>query len=246
MIMTKKISVLCALLFILPVFAFANIEDDVWSYVFHLEYSGASITVAQGAKSAYGSIPVAFTASLDPKTAPFYAEVVSVKGKTLTRFGIPPATSIDTSSGKSPLELHGPYFADADHVAFYTTIGKHLFDISVRKSSFCNDDGKCNAPVGENYVNCPIDCPAPVNAVIPAVDTPAPTSLPTTESPTQVVAPTAPVVATPTTDNSYVTTSEGVTQKSTTNTKAVLSLVGGILIIVFALVVRRVRKNSQQ
>lgn len=246
MIMTKKFSTLCSILFILPIFAFANVEDDVWSYVFHLEYSGGNITVAQGTKSVYGSIPVAFTSTVDPKSTPFYAEVVSVKGKQLARFGIPPPTSIDTSSGKSPLELHGPYFADADHVGFYTATGKHLFDISVRKSSFCNDDGKCNAPVGENYINCPLDCPAPANVVTPAVYTPEPTSLPIKETPTQEVATqTAPAVV-PSVDDSYVTTTEGTAPKNTSSTKAVLSLVGGILIIVFALVVRKVRKNREE
>lgn len=242
--MTKKISLFSALLFILPMFTFANIEDDVWSYVFHLEYRGGVIAVAEGANSPYSPIPVLFTPTVDADTSPFYAEIISVRGKTLGRFGIPPPTSIDISSGKSPLELRGPFFANADHVAFYSANKKHLFDISVRKSSFCNDDNTCNAPVGENYINCPLDCPLPANTVSPVSGTPEPP--PTQPSITQEVATqTTPTITPISAEAPYVTTSEGATPKNTTNTKAVLSLVGGILIIVFALVVKKVRKNRE-
>lgn len=243
--MLKKISALCSLLLIVPMFACANIEDDVWSYVFHLEYSGGSIAVAQGAKSAYNPIPVAFTSTTDSNTSPFYAEVISIKGKILSRFGIPPPTSIDTSSGKSPLELRAPFFADADHVSFYATNKKHLFDISVRKSSFCNDDNKCNAPVGENYINCPLDCPIPANVTNPDVSPREATPL-APQAPLQEVNTATNTVTPITVEEPYVTTSAGEAPKSTSNTKAVLSLVVGILIIVFALVVKKVRKNREE
>jgi hypothetical protein len=151
----------------------------------------------------------------------------------------------DIASGKTKIEPMGPYFAYADRVIFYAKGGKKLFEISVRGSSFCNANKSCDAAVGENFRNCPMDCPAPIEPAPTTVSPGIPPSIATTgrkEIPA-VDTPTTPVTGT---DASSVTVSTGQpTGKRGVDTKVVLSFVGGIIIIVFAIVLRRVGRNME-
>ncbi len=241
----KYISLLT--LFLAPLFVFANTEDDVWSYVFHLEYQNGSIVIAESAALPYSSIPVEFPPQSDVKSMPFYGEIISIRGKSLALFGFQSPTLINTATGVSPLEVRGPYFANADHVSFYKKGGKHLFDISVARSSFCNDDNVCNVNVGENYRNCPNDCPT-TEAITSLTNVNAVATSSFEVQAEQTIATITPEDKTQAIDTSYVVTSQNggdTFPQNGSSTKTILSFIGGILVIIFALVVRQTRKNIQ-
>ena len=52
-------------------------------------------------------------------------------------------------------------------MVFYNFQGNLLLTISVSESSFCNEDGICDADRGETPSNCPTDCSLP--ALVPPV-----------------------------------------------------------------------------
>lgn len=61
--------------------------------------------------------------------------------------------------------MKAPYVADGQKAVFYNAQNEALLTISVAESSYCNDDGICNADRGEDSLSCPKDCkqtlPAP-------------------------------------------------------------------------------------
>lgn len=242
----KKLLTFLVLL-IIPITAVANVEEDVWSYVFHLEYANGALSVRADIKTPYSPIPMLFTPVIDAAQAPFYGVVVSGKGKTLEKFGIPSATTINTVTGKSEMEVVGPYFANADHVAFYTKEGKHLLTVSVKGSSFCNDNNKCNADVGENYINCPLDCPAPAktpvyNPITTPIPPTAPTISSTTQQPEQKVGPVNGAI-----DSSYVTANnpEVPVSGGWMSAKTILMIGAGILMIILGFVYFRIKRSME-
>ncbi len=226
---------------IIPIFAFANYEADIWSYVFHLEYKQGTLAVDSGAKYPYDSIPEEYNAQNNAALTDFYGIVVSVKNKEIGRFGFnTPATTVE-ALGKSIMSIHAPYFADANRVAFYQKGGKHLFDVSVKGSSFCNDDNVCNANVGENSNNCPNDCLAILN-------TPPPAAPPSTEV-APITPPTTPVVTTPSQETAPIEASGVVQKTETASPKVVFSplnimiFVGSALLLLLIVILLRIRKH---
>ena len=239
--MKKILTILFLGITLLPITIFANVEEDVWSYVFHLEDSSGVISVDKSVKFPYNLIPVEYASVGDISTTPNYGVVVSIKKVELAKFPIEKSTKIVPALGKGILDVHAPYFADADHVSFYSKSGSHLFDISVKSSSFCNDNSKCDNAVGENYVNCPFDCPAPTKELTPPAKTPINPSVPK-EMPQPIIAvnegaSVAPIIP--------ITTSQPIKSEEMPplSTAAILSLVGGVLFIIFAFVLFRIRKN---
>lgn len=239
--MKKILTILFLGITLLPISTFANVEDDVWSYVFHLEDIGGVISVDKSVKFPYNLIPVEYTSLGDISTSANYGVVVSVKKTELTKFPIVKSVRIVPALAKGIFDVQAPYFADADHVSFYTKTGAHLFDVSVKSSSFCNDNNKCDSAVGENYVNCPLDCPAPTKELAPPAQTPINPSVPKEMSqPITAVnegASVAPIIP--------ITTSQPIKSEEMPplSTVAILSLVGGVLFIIFAFVLFRIRKN---
>lgn len=233
-------------LLIIPFTSFANVEEGIWSYVFHLESVNGTLSVRTDTKTPYSPVPILFTPVIDVAQAPFYGIVLSVKGKTLEKFGIPPATTVNTVTGKSEMEVSGPYFADAERVAFYTKEGKHLFDISVKGSSFCNDDNKCNVDVGENYINCPLDCPAPIKTPsVPLITPPVTPIVTTAPSSTEQVKPETPASQS-NIDASYITTNNSETPTSGgVSTKALLMFGAGLLMIILGFAYYRIRQSME-
>ena len=158
----KTLTVVFLVLFLsFPVFAFANVDDDIWVYSFLLQYKQGILAPQEGVEIPYDLIPTAFEEEVPATKGEYYGIILTVKGKEDARFGFNKPTVQNVSSGKSLLAVRAPYFANADHVSFYSRDGKHLFDISVRGSSFCNDNNSCDTQTGENYLNCPNDCPPP-------------------------------------------------------------------------------------
>ena len=217
------------------------VDSEYWSYQFHLEYDNGVLQVEKGVDYPYSSIPVEYRPQYDPTNADFYGVVVNIKNKEDARFGFMAPTTTVVALGKSLLSVWGPMFADADHVSFYTRSNKHLFDISVKDSSFCNDNNICDETIGENGRNCPNDChtPPPSNQeTIITPTTPEPQSVP-------IIAPS--VAIEPSTQKEATT--GGVLTISTPGTKifftpgVIIMLVGGMLLVILGIILLRIRKN---
>jgi hypothetical protein len=221
----------------------ANIDDDIWVYALHLEVKQGVLGIDSGAKYPYNTLPMAFDGPTAPDGFDYYGTVISGKGVVLGQFAFnKPATEV-ISLGKSVLTVHAPYFANADHITLYKKGGVKLFNISVSETSFCNDNNKCNSEVGENYINCPNDCPVPADVITPTPEesTPAPEIAP---SPNPTVSPEVPVDVTTVPPSN--TNQDGVTSTtSQTNTVRVVAFVTGILAILLGTILwLRRRKKS--
>lgn len=227
--------------FFIPMFSSANIDDDIWIYVFRLEYAQGTLSTEAGLKVPYDLIPTAFEEKVSAGEGDYYGTIFTGTGKEDARFGFNKPTTQNISSGKSLLPVRAPYFANADHVSFYSRGGKHLFDVSVKGSSFCNDNNSCNTEAGENYLNCPNDCPPPPPASID------PTPLPVTPSSgtggeTTVTPPESPVPSPEPVTGTVVKTPGNIPSISLSPvTIAVLVVSMLVLLILFA--VWKVRKN---
>lgn len=217
------------------------VDSEYWSYQFHLEYSKGVLQVEKGVDYPYSPIPIEYHQQYDPAQSDFYGVIINIKNKEDARFGFMTPTTTTVALGKSLLSVWAPKYADADHVSFYSKTNKHLFDISVRDSSFCNDNNICDENIGESGLNCPNDCPTITgHTVEPTVaTTPEPVNIP-------VVTPT---VATNPTTQTETPASGGVITTSTSSTKTfftpgvIIMLVGGLLLVVLGIVLLRVRKN---
>ncbi len=242
----KKTFLVLLTLFLLPTRSFAMVDSDVWSYVFHLEYKNGILQTEEGMKYPYSPVPVEYIPEYKSNETDFYGIVYNMKNTEEARFGFMAPSTTVVSLGKSVFDVLAPKFADAERVAFYSKAGKLLFAVSVKDSSFCDDNLRCDSAVGESYLNCPHDCPAPVSPVTPP--TPPVISPPLSpETPPIVVAPSPSTAAATSADTTYVTTSTNPTspQKSGFDVKTILSFVGGILLITLALVVYRIKKSSE-
>ena len=241
----KKLTAIFATLLLLPLYSSAMVDSEYWSYVFHLEYSQGTLRVDTNAEFAYSPIPAQYAAEYRSDETDFYGVLFNMKNKEEARFGFMAPTTTVAALGKSIMNVAAPKFADVDHVSFYTKTHKHLFDVSVAGSSFCNDNERCDAQVGESYTNCPADCPAP------ATTPPTPTDIGTSEpppSPLMTEQPTSlpgTAVATTVDTSSLTTNFSGTATKNGVDTKTVLLFVGGMLVLIFAFILYRVKKNIE-
>lgn len=214
------------------------VDDGIWSYDFHLEYK-QGVLHAEKVAYPYTPVPVQYIEAYKTLDADFYGVIWSIKNKEEARFGFMAPTTTD-AAGNSGFTVRAPQFADADHVSFYSKANKHLFDISVKDSSFCNDNSVCDENVGENGANCPNDCHTitspPIELVV--ATTPPPTAIP-------VVAPN--VAPTPATQQEAPTNVVLTTNSPNTKTfftpGVIIMLVGGLLFVVLGIILLRVRKN---
>ena len=237
----KNLTSLFLVLFLtFPVFAFANIDDDIWIYSFLLQYKQGILAPQEGVGIPYDLIPTAFEEKVSVSGGDYYGIILTVKGKEDARFGFNKPTTQNVSLGKSLLAVRAPYFANADHVSFYSHDGKHLFDISVKGSSFCNDNNSCDTQTGENYLNCPNDCPPPPPT--PVTPTPSPIiSTGSTGGDTTIT----PAAATPTPEpvTGIVVKTAGNLPSLTLSPVTIAVLVVSIIVLLILFAVWKVRKN---
>jgi hypothetical protein len=220
---------------------FANVDDDIWIYALHLEVKQGVLGIDSGEKYPYRTIPMAYEGPTTPDNFDFYGTIISGKGAVLGQFAFnKPATEV-ASLGKSVFTVHAPYFANADHITFYKKGGIKLFTLSVSHTSFCNDNNKCNSEVGENYVNCPNDCPVPTDLPpsTPEAD-PSPKIAPPPSSPISPESP--PNISTSPSNPIQSTSTEGVPQ---TNTIRAVAFVAGTLAVILGVILWLRRKESK-
>lgn len=229
--MKKLFALILALTLIAPFsFASAFIEDDRSFYIFHLQFKQDVLSQNTDAKFAYDIIPGVYETT--KSSGDFYGEIVSGRKITLMRFWFDKPTTFVPAEGKSILDIRAPFFANADHVTFFSASGKKLFTISVSGSSFCNDNGVCNKDVGESSLNCPNDCP-PIPGeelqVIPEETAPVVVSAPPVETITET-----PVI----TETATKTATEGITRTETgaaNSQNMVIPLTIGVFLILLSI-----------
>lgn len=227
--MNKKIILLLIAFFFSPVSTvLAGGYSENWSYSFHLEEQNGILMASKDADGEYIPIPELYVPKISASTADYYGVIFNLKAIETARFGFNKPETVLEALGKSVFDIKAPFSADADHVNFYTKNKKLLFTISVKGSSFCNDNKICNADIGEDYTNCPYDCPPP--PVVPVISTPVPPESTTTveSQPIQT-----PAIEATTTEAPTITTQTPSTPLTKTNiTLIVLGLVFLILIFI--------------
>ncbi len=229
----KKIITLTAALILCMPFSFATADvptdDELFDYIFYVEFINNKPQVSTDAKIPYYIIPVTEHTSV-LSSGEFRGEIISGKGKLLESFWFNAPQTTITALGKSRIDLRAPYFANADHVSFYSAKGtKPLFTISLKASSFCNDNNKCEKDVGENYLNCSNDCPAPQKIELPTINT-LPTS---TGAEPEVLAPieTPEIVTTPPSNTNTEDVAPITTPKENSKNKIIQLTIGIFLIL---------------
>jgi hypothetical protein len=234
---------LLALLFPCSLLFAANYDDDLWVYALHLEVKQGVLAIDGGEKYPYDLIPMQYDGPTTTEGFDFYGTIVSGKGVSLAQFGFNKPANEVAALGKSVFMVRAPYFANADHVTLYTKGGQKLFNISLKDTSFCNDNNKCNSEIGENYRNCPNDCPAPANLPPPDI-TPTPENNP----PPEILPPPSPVVSPESPENIPVsvpsnTVTEQPTKQSTNNIRITMFIIGILALLLFAILFIR-RRNA--
>ncbi len=167
-----KILFLCAsmvtLVGIAPILVRADNANTPQSseYLFHLYLNTTNQLVTDRSfKFSYDIISDTF---VQPPVGqfPYHGEIISFTGASAANF------KFDVHQGK--VSVYAPYVADAQKVVFYDSQNQAILTVPVSDSSFCNDDGICNADRGEDSLSCPKDCKQSLSA--PPSASPVPTT----------------------------------------------------------------------
>lgn len=127
------------------------------SYLFHLYYDNDKLVADRDFEFKYDVIPEVFISEILNTQFPYKGEIINLKGEIAETFQFDPRHG-DPKFVKGKISVKAPYVADGQKVNFYDGQGSQLLSIFVSESSFCNDDGVCNADVGEDTATCPNDC----------------------------------------------------------------------------------------
>lgn len=161
----KKIFLIIIITAILavPPSVHAIMPSEGSEYLFHLYFSSTNQLVAdRDFKFSYDIISDVF---VQPSVGqfPYRGEIINFAGDLAASF------KFDVHASK--LSAEAPYVADGQKVIFYDNQNQPVLTIPVSDSSFCNDDGICNADRGEDSLTCPKDCsrslPVPVASAAP-------------------------------------------------------------------------------
>ncbi len=157
----KILVIAIVLVFSLAGFVFAEGDRSPLdsSYLFHLYYDNGNLVADRDVQFKYDIIPETFVPeTINVQTPfPYKGEVVNLKGEIARTFQFDPRHG-DPKFLKGKISVKAPYAPDGQKVIFYNNQNQSLLTIFVSESSFCNDDGVCNADVGEDHTTCPSDC----------------------------------------------------------------------------------------
>lgn len=156
--MIKKIIILSMSLAVLGGFVFAASEEPQdFTYLFHLYYDNGQLVADRDFQFKYDILPETFVPEVFNTQFPYKGEVVNFKGEIAETFQFDPKQG-NPKFVKGKISVRAPYVADGQKVNFYDGQGSQLLSVFVSESSFCNDDGVCNADIGEDTATCPNDC----------------------------------------------------------------------------------------
>lgn len=152
----------------MPVFA-DEIGSQNFIYLFHLYYDNGQLFANRDFEFKYDVIPEAFIPETINTGFPYKGEIVNLNNQIAATFQFDPRRG-DPNFLKGAISIKAPYVPDGQKAVFYNAQGESLLTIFVSESSFCNDDGVCNADIGEDQTTCPLDCkPLPVPVASPDV-----------------------------------------------------------------------------
>ncbi len=139
-------------------------------YTFHLYYDNGQLNADRDFKFKYDVVPGSFFPESFTTQFPYHGEVVNILGNVSSRFDFDPKLG-NPNFSKGKISVNAPYFSDAQKIIFYDAQNQPILNISVLESSFCNDDGICNADRGEDFNNCSNDCKNSLVTPLPAETT---------------------------------------------------------------------------
>ncbi|HWA64601.1 MAG TPA: hypothetical protein VG866_02010, partial [Candidatus Paceibacterota bacterium] len=146
----------------------ADVQDGFapqnFSYLFHLYFSNGQLFADRDFQYKYDILASAYQAPIVTTEFPYRGDILNFSGQVGAHFVFDPRQG-DTHFTEGKLSVSAPYVADGDRAVFYDSQNNPLLTISISQSSYCNDDGICNADNGEDSLSCPKDCkqtlPAP-------------------------------------------------------------------------------------
>lgn len=170
----KKIIYLLVAAYVLvgtPAFG-QDIDDHGYlssSYRFYLYFDNGALSSNKDFTFAYDVVPV-------PPTnikGDYRVEIADILGRVVTVTYFDPIAA--RVAGQEFIDVYAPYRPDGKEAVFYDHTDAVKLRISVRESSFCDDDAVCESEYGEDGNSCPHDCG---NVDLAGV-TPSPSATPT-------------------------------------------------------------------
>lgn len=170
----KKIIAIFLLAFVIGNSTYADIIESgqafTYTYLFHLYYDNGQLFADRDVEFKYDIIAEEFVPETVNTQFSFRGEIINFNNQVAATFQFDPRRG-DPKFLKGKISVKAPYVPDGQKAVFYDAQGKSLLTIFVSESSFCNDDGVCNANNGEDTKTCPADCKAttPVPVASPDV-----------------------------------------------------------------------------
>jgi len=147
-----------------------TLTGNSFYYIFHLYYDNGQLSADRDFQFKYDVIPGDFIADPVNTQFPYRGEIVNLMGEIAGRFVFDPKQG-DVNFSKGKILVNASYVADGQKAVFYDSQNQPVLTISVSDSSFCNDDGICNADQGEDSLSCPKDCKQGLVTPLPATPT---------------------------------------------------------------------------
>lgn len=144
-------------------------------YQFHLYFNNGTLVADRDFQFKYDVLAIPYVEAPLATGFPYRGEIVSFSGQVAANFKFDPRDG-NTGFNTGKITVKAPYSADAQKAIFYDPQNNAILTIPVDASSFCNDDGVCNADRGEDYQSCPRDCKASSLPAPAASTTPTPAS----------------------------------------------------------------------
>ncbi len=147
-------------------FAQSTLDASHFVYVFTARYDSGKLENLGEEGEPYDMLDM----SLEPiryfpaSQLRFSGKVIGIGGKELKSISFS-AQDKNLIDGGKILTFVVPFFANAREVRFFSSAAEPLLVVSVVGTSFCNDDGVCNADVGEGWNNCRNDCIQPATTL---------------------------------------------------------------------------------
>lgn len=142
-------------------------------YLFHLYYDNGQLSADRDFQFKYDIVSEEFIQSSLTTQFPYRGEIINMLGEVADHFIFDPKQG-DVNFMKGKISIKAPYVADGQKVIFYDSQNQPILTIPVSESSFCNDDGICNADRGEDSLSCPKDCKQ--SLPVPPTATPVPSA----------------------------------------------------------------------
>ena len=140
-------------------------------YLFHLYYDNSQLLADRDFEFKYDVIAAPYEPAEVSTEFPYRGEIFNFAGEVAANFVFDPKSG-DVHFVRGKVQVRAPYVADGERAVFYDSQNSPILTIRVSESSFCNDDGICNADRGEDSLSCPKDC----KQAVPVPPSPEPES----------------------------------------------------------------------